>query len=49
VGEAVAAGVTVVGRVRDFSGVAVQQLSRHTSDSGNHVDLELVRSGTIGG
>jgi hypothetical protein len=49
VGEAVAAGVTVVGQVRDFSGVAVQQLSRYTSDSGNHVDLELVQSGRIGG
>jgi murein DD-endopeptidase MepM/ murein hydrolase activator NlpD len=47
VGEAVAAGTTVIGAVRDFSGVADQQLSELTSDSGNHVDMELVRAGSV--
>ncbi|MDX6553917.1 MAG: hypothetical protein QOD86_112 [Miltoncostaeaceae bacterium] len=47
VGEAVTAGVTVIGAVRDFSGVASQQLSELTSDSGNHVDIELVRAGGV--
>lgn len=47
VGEAVTAGRTVVGMVRDFSGVAEQQLSELTSDSGNHVDVELIRTGSV--
>lgn len=44
VGEAVRAGVTVLGRVHDFSQVAEQELSQFTADDGNHVDLELLRT-----
>lgn len=44
VGEPVRAGVTVLGRVHDFSQVAEQELSRFTADDGNHVDLELLRT-----
>lgn len=44
VGEPVQAGETLIGRVRDFSGVGRQQLSQFTSDSGNHVHLELIRT-----
>lgn len=44
VGESVAAGVTTIGRVRDFSAVAEQELARFTADSGNHVHIELVRT-----
>lgn len=45
VGTPVRAGVTELGRVRDFSAVAQQELSQFTADSGNHVDLSLVRTG----
>ena len=38
------AGVTPLGRVRDFSNVAEQELSHFTSDSGNHVHMELIRT-----
>lgn len=44
VGEATTASQTVLGQVRDFSDVADQQLSELTSDSGNHVNLELLRA-----
>ncbi len=44
VGKMVRAGVTVLGRVHDFSGVAEQELSQFTADDGNHVDLELLRT-----
>jgi murein DD-endopeptidase MepM/ murein hydrolase activator NlpD len=44
VGLPVRAGVTPLGRVKDFTSVATQQLSRFTADAGNHVDLELVRT-----
>ncbi|HET6692381.1 MAG TPA: hypothetical protein VFG74_16125 [Miltoncostaeaceae bacterium] len=44
VGTPVRAGVTELGRVRDFSGVAQQEISRFTADAGNHVDLSLVRT-----
>lgn len=44
VGRAVRAGITPLGAVQDFSEVADQELSRFTSDSGNHVELELVRA-----
>lgn len=44
VGESVTAGVTAIGRVRDFSAVAEQELARFTADSGNHVHLELIRT-----
>jgi hypothetical protein len=40
----VRAGVTVLGRIRDFSAVAQQEISQFTADSGNHVDLSLVRT-----
>ena len=36
----------ILGLVRDFSGVADQELSQFTSDSGNHVAIEVVRTGT---
>lgn len=44
VGEAVQAGETLVGRVRDFSEVGRQELAQFTSDNGNHVHLELIRT-----
>lgn len=44
VGTPVRAGGTPLGRVRDFSAVARQELSEFTSDSGNHVHMELVRT-----
>jgi murein DD-endopeptidase MepM/ murein hydrolase activator NlpD len=39
VGSTVAAGVSKVGRVLDFSQVERQALARHTQDVGNHVTL----------
>ena len=47
VGTPVRAGVTPLGTVHDFTGVVEQELSQFTSDEGNHVDLELIR--TAGG
>ena len=44
VGTPVRAGVTPLGTVHDFSGVAEQELSKFTNDAGNHVDLELTRT-----
>jgi murein DD-endopeptidase MepM/ murein hydrolase activator NlpD len=44
VGTPVRAGTTPLGRVRDFSAVARQELSAFTSDNGNHVHMELVRT-----
>ncbi|WP_217922354.1 M23 family metallopeptidase [Miltoncostaea oceani] len=44
VGESVRAGITVLGRVHDFSAVAEQEISQFTADDGNHVDLELLRT-----
>jgi murein DD-endopeptidase MepM/ murein hydrolase activator NlpD len=44
VGTPVRAGVTPLGRVRDFSTVARQELSEFTSDAGNHVHMELIRT-----
>jgi hypothetical protein len=41
-----AASGAAIGTVRDFSEVAEQELARYTSDSGNHVHLELVRTGS---
>ena len=41
---AVRAGATPLGRIRDFSPVARQEISEFTSDSGNHVHMELVRT-----
>jgi len=35
-----------IGQVRDFSTVAEQEIAHYTSDSGNHVHLEIVRTGT---
>jgi hypothetical protein len=45
VGSAVNAGSTVLGRIRDFSSVGPQQIARYTADAGNHVHIEVVRSG----
>lgn len=44
VGSPVRAGTTPLGRVRDFSAVARQEISDYTSDSGNHLHMELVRT-----
>lgn len=44
VGEAVQAGETLIGRIRDFSAVGRQELAQFTSDNGNHVHLELIRT-----
>lgn len=44
VGTPVRAGVTQLGTIRDFSGVIEQELSQFTSDAGNHVDMELIRT-----
>ncbi len=44
VGTPVRAGVTPLGTVHDFSDTLEQELSRFTSDSGNHVGLSLVRA-----
>ena len=44
VGTPVRAGTTPLGRVRDFSPVARQEISELTSDSGNHLHMELVRT-----
>ena len=40
----VRAGQTPLGRVRDFSPVAQQEIAEFTNDSGNHVHMELVRT-----
>jgi hypothetical protein len=44
VGQGVQAGETLIGRVRDFTNVGRQELAQFTSDSGNHVHLELIRT-----
>ena len=44
VGTPVRAGTTPIGRVRDFAPVARQEISEFTSDSGNHLHMELVRT-----
>jgi murein DD-endopeptidase MepM/ murein hydrolase activator NlpD len=44
VGTPVRAGVTPLGVVHDFSAVAEQELSRYTSDAGNHVGIALLRT-----
>lgn len=44
VGQGVQAGETPIGRVRDFSAVGRQELAQFTSDSGNHVHIELIRT-----
>jgi murein DD-endopeptidase MepM/ murein hydrolase activator NlpD len=45
VGKALRAGRTVIGRVADLSGIAQQELAQFTNDAGNHVHVEVVRSG----
>jgi len=44
VGTPLRAGVTALGRVRDFSTVARQEIAEFTSDNGNHVHMELIRT-----
>ncbi|MEQ8833694.1 MAG: M23 family metallopeptidase [Miltoncostaeaceae bacterium] len=44
VGQGVQAGETLVGRVRDFTAVGRQELAQFTSDAGNHVHIELIRT-----
>jgi murein DD-endopeptidase MepM/ murein hydrolase activator NlpD len=46
VGSALKVGESVIGRIRDFSGVAEQELSQFTSDAGNHVGIEVARTGS---
>jgi hypothetical protein len=47
VGQPLRAGLAPpIGQVRDFSAVAEQEIARYTSDSGNHVHIEVVRVGT---
>lgn len=46
VGTAVRAGITPLGVVHDFTGVASQELAQFTSDAGNHVAIELIRTPT---
>ena len=45
VGQAVRAGRTVIGSVADLAGIAKQELAQFTNDAGNHVHVEVVRSG----
>lgn len=45
VGQAVRAGQTPLGEVIDLSGVVDQELARYTADVGNHVAIEVVRTG----
>lgn len=45
VGQAVRAGQTPLGEVLDLGGVVDQELSRYTADSGNHVAIEVIRTG----
>ncbi len=45
VGQAVRAGLTPLGQVLDLSGVVDQELSRYTADAGNHVAIEVIRTG----
>jgi hypothetical protein len=45
VGQAVRAGITPLGQVRDMGGVMEQEISRYTGDAGNHVTIEVVRTG----
>ena len=43
VGTAVTSGVTVLGQIRDFVGIE-QELAQFTSDSGNHVQIAVIRT-----
>lgn len=43
VGQAVQAGRTPLGQIKDLSGVMEQEISRFTADAGNHVSIEVVR------
>ncbi|MCU0307093.1 MAG: M23 family metallopeptidase [Thermoleophilia bacterium] len=43
VGQAVGAGRTVLGRVRDLSRISSMEIARYTADAGNHVAIEVVR------
>ncbi len=45
VGQAVRAGTSPLGEVLDLSGVVEQELAQFTADSGNHVAIEVVRTG----
>ena len=48
VGEPLQAGVSAIGRIRDFSRVARQELARYTQDGGNHVHIQVVRKAITG-
>jgi hypothetical protein len=49
VGQAVRAGTgRPIGQVRDFTSIGKQEISRYTPDGGNHVHIEVVRTGTSG-
>ncbi|MFN8108928.1 MAG: hypothetical protein U0Y82_03660 [Thermoleophilia bacterium] len=46
VGQAVRAGVTPLGEVVDLTGIIPQELAQYTADAGNHVAIELDRTGS---
>ncbi|MSO43720.1 MAG: hypothetical protein EXQ74_00165 [Thermoleophilia bacterium] len=46
IGSAVGAGRTIIGRVRDLSGVAEFDIAQFTNDAGNNVQVEVLRQTT---
>lgn len=48
IGQPLQAGVSEIGRVRDFTGVARQELARYTQDGGNNVHIQVVRKAITG-
>ena len=47
VGSSVAAAISKIGTIIDFSTVERQALARYTQDAGNHVSIELHRPATL--
>jgi len=47
VGSSVAAAISKIGTIIDFSHVEQQALARYTQDAGNHVSIELHRPATL--
>ncbi len=47
VGSSVAAAISKIGTIIDFSHVEKQALARYTQDAGNHVSIELHRPATL--
>jgi hypothetical protein len=48
VGSSVASGTSKVGSLLDFSSVERQALARYTQDAGNHVEVQVRPSASIG-